>query len=232
MDEPNEKSSWYPAPPPDVIPASSTENVIPNETHTLTNIWHPEGPIRYTSSNIWHSSITNEQKERCRKLRPTGIEVRNLRSDHFLYGERGLFATVKFHRCDIIGEYTGYIVGDNAGGHYCAALEDKDYKDSLGVDAGECGSEMRFINSHLNIEFEANVSMRTVYIDTYPHLVLVCMKDIEIGDEFLLDYGEAYNKAYLTPQPPETPFTTEEIKHVLPFMGGGDSDDEEGPDTV
>lgn len=42
--------------------------------------------------------------------------------------------------------------------------------------------------------------MRTAYVNTYPHILLVCTQDIEPGDELLLDYGEAYNNAYLTPQ--------------------------------
>ena len=79
------------------------------------------------------------------------------------------------------------------------ALEDKTTLDSLGLDAKNCGNELRFINSYLNVDFGPNVTMRTVYINTYPHICIVCMRDIEIGDEFLLDYGEAYNKAYLTP---------------------------------
>ena len=79
------------------------------------------------------------------------------------------------------------------------ALEDKTTLDSLGLDAQDCGNELRFINSYLNVDFGPNVTMRTVYINTYPHICIVCTKDIEIGDEFLLDYGEAYNKAFLTP---------------------------------
>ena len=66
---------------------------------------------------------------------------------------------------------------------------------------------MRFINSYLNIDFGPNVAMKTVYIDTFPHLVIICMKDIDIGEEFLLDYGDAYNQAYLTPKPPVIPYS-------------------------
>jgi SET domain-containing protein len=67
--------------------------------------------------------------------------------------------------------------------------------------------------------------MRTVYIDTYPHLVIVCMRDIDIGEEFLLDYGDAYNQAYLTPKPPPIPYSNDEMRDILPLML--DSDEEE-----
>lgn len=95
---------------------------------------------------------------------------------------------------------------------------------------------MRFINSYLNVDFAPNVTMRTAYMNTYPHILIgknptflyksifmfanekykmlissnpscsflllaVATRDIEPGEEFLLDYGEAYNKAFLLPQP-------------------------------
>ncbi len=102
-----------------------------------------------------------------------GVEVRKLEKDHFLCGEHGLFSTRKFSRFDIIGEYTGMVVGSTVNGHYVAALEDTTH-------------EARFINSHLNISFSANVTMRTAYVNSYPHILLVCTQDIEPGDELLL----------------------------------------------
>ena len=122
--------------------------------------------------------------------------------DHVLHGEYGLFATKRFSKFDIIGEYTGKVVGDDVHGHYVASLEDKEHHASLGLDAGQCGNEMRFINSYLNVAFNANVAMRTVYINTLPHIAIVCTEDILPGDELLLDYGDAYNNAYLIPKPP------------------------------
>jgi hypothetical protein len=32
-------------------------------------------------------------------------------------------------------------------------------------------------------------------------ILLVATRDIEVGEEFLLDYGEAYTKAFLLPKP-------------------------------
>lgn len=42
-----------------------------------------------------------------------------------------------------------------------------------------------------------NVSMRTAYVDMLPKLMLVCTRDVEIGDEFLLNYGDNYSNAYI-----------------------------------
>ncbi len=74
-------------------------------------------------------------------------------------------------------------------GHYVACLEDKAHDDSLGVDGEHMGNEMRFINSYINVSFAANVTLRTAYIGGTPHLLVVCLRDIEPGEELLLDYG-------------------------------------------
>jgi SET domain-containing protein len=130
-----------------------------------------------------------------------GTEVRDLPSNHFLAqnGEQGLFAIKNFKKFDIIGEYVGEVVSREVSGHYVACLEDTDnLLDSLGVDASRSGNETRFINSYLNISFAPNVMMKRCYINSVPHIFIVCIEDIEIGDEILLDYGESYNTMYLT----------------------------------
>ena len=141
--------------------------------------------LNYLVSNNWHL-IPKNIASSSRRQYIHGVEVRKLGKDHFLCGEHGLFATRKFSRFDIIGEYTGMVVGSTVNGHYVAALEDTTHEASLGVDAQKCGNEMRFINSHLNISFSANVTMRTAYVNSYPHILLVCTQDIEPEDELLL----------------------------------------------
>ena len=124
--------------------------------------------------------------------------------------------------CDVIGEYTGRIVGEEVlKGHYLATLEDLPQEQSLGIDAEKVGNEMRFINSYLNIAFSPNVTMRTTYINTYPHLMIVCTRDIDIGEEILLDYGEAYNKEFLQPKSEivtESTLSNEELLEELPTI--------------
>lgn len=162
-------------------------------------IWDA-GEVKYTTQNFWSPKISKEKKEKCRRHIVVGVEVRDLPPTHFLSGEQGLFALEKFAQFDIVGEYTGRVVDDDVSGHYVAALEDKAHEDSLGLDAGNCGNEMRFINSYLNVDFAPNVTMRTVYMNTYPRIVIVAVRDILPGEEILLDYGKAYNEAFLIPK--------------------------------
>jgi len=174
---------------------------------------------------LWAANVSKDRKEASRKRRLPGVEVRNLPLGHFLHGEQGLFAVKKFERFDVLGEYTGRIVGSEVlYGHYLACLEDVPQEKSLGVDAETCGNEIRFINSYLNIAFEPNVTMRTTYINEFPHLVVVCMRDIEIGEEILLDYGEAYNETFLKPKVKSIITDFKDIQRALPKFGL-DSDD-------
>jgi len=71
----------------------------------------------------------------------------------------------------------------------------------------------------MNIAFGPNVTMRTTYIDTYPHLVVVCTRDIDIGEEILLDYGEAYNDIFLKPKVPSTVTSKKDMNKALPKIG-------------
>ena len=220
---------WYPCPPKAEIPL---DNLPALDTAVSQEDFDPfkETNVKKLLTNKWNS-IPKEKKEEARRYKPKGVEVRKLPKDHFLSGQYGLFATEKFSRFDIIGEYVGVVVGDEVNGHYVAALEDKDNNMSLGVNAEKQGNEMRFINSYLNVAFKANVSMRTAYVDTYPHIIIVCTEDIEVGDEILLDYGEAYNKAYLLPKTHlvrECELTMDQVRSALPYLE--DETSEEGLD--
>lgn len=219
-------SSWYPCKPPEEIPLNNI--VVTEDMNSDDQIkdgkpfWETE-KLKFTNVNKWHS-IPREIVASARRTFVKGVEVRRLPKDHVLHGECGLFATQKFSKFDVIGEYTGKVVDNGTHGHYVAALEDKPTNDeSLGLDAEYTGNEMRFINSYLNVAFQANVTMRTVYISSYPHIVIVCMEDLYPGDEILLDYGEAYNNAYLRPQKPipqseaSLNLTSEEMLGSLPY---------------
>ena len=91
---------------------------------------------------------------------------------------------------------------------------------------------MRFINSYIGIDFSPNVTMRTVYMNTYPHLVIVATRDIDIGEELLLDYGEAYNQLYiLKKEEKKTEIVDFSIvKSVLPGMMSDSSSDDDDDD--
>jgi hypothetical protein len=221
---------WYPSAPGPTIPVFhlSSKHIVDDSTDVCLDPF-AETNVKFLPSNNW-VAIPKEKREQVRRHKIKGVEVRRLPKNHFLSGQHGLFATEKFSRFDIIGEYTGKIVADDVNGHYVAALEDKGHDDSLGIDAEFSGNEMRFINSYLNIAFKANVSMRTAYVNTYPHIIIVCTEDIFVGDEILLDYGEAYTQAYLTPKPKIIcggEISMEIIRDALPFLNESSSDEED-----
>jgi hypothetical protein len=177
--------------------------------------------------------INKNKKQACRRTYIHGVEIRLLGEGHILSGQYGLFASKKFNQFEIIGEYVGNIVDDNVSGEYVAALELKDW--SLGVDAGKAGNEIRFINCYMGIKEGPNVMMQRVYIDTYPHIVIVCIKNIEIGEEILLDYGKSYIDEFLTKKDPaalikkpEGPFNLSMFVDELPGYGDDKDSDTEG----
>lgn len=232
-------TAWYPlrsgedgaadTPAPHVIPPPALPKATepPHQPHP---VW---GSKRYLVSNNW-GKVRKEDREAVRRSHIHGVEVRDLPVGHLLYGEQGLFATRKFEPFDIVGEYTGLVVGHSCYGHYVAAL-DHDSDTSLGIDAQECGNELRFINSHLNVAFSANVTLRVAYVRGMPHVLVVCRAAVEPGEELLLDYGAAYNTAYLLP--PADPQAHAMLKCTTSVQsqeqawaslpGGGDDSDEE-----
>jgi hypothetical protein len=70
----------------------------------------------HLTSNIWDRGVPKTRRDECRRNHTHGVEVRNLGQDHFLAGEQGLFATNKFSRFDLVGEYTGRIVNSEVVG--------------------------------------------------------------------------------------------------------------------
>jgi hypothetical protein len=62
--------------------------------------------LLYLTSNKWQS-ISKAVNMASRRNHIHGVEVMKLGKDHILCGEFGLFATKKFTKFDIIGEYTG-----------------------------------------------------------------------------------------------------------------------------
>jgi hypothetical protein len=180
-----------------LLPPAVTAAAEPGP-HKLWKLAGQGGKLKYTDSNIYVGSGVS--KEDTKRSGIPGIEVRDLPAGHLLCGQQGLFATKAFEAFSIVGEYCGVIVPKTAGGHYVASLEDKDFDESVGVNAEFCGNEMRFINHYSGIGECATVKMVTVYIASSPHLVIVCKRDIAVGEEFLLDYGESYTSIYFKPQ--------------------------------
>mmetsp|Transcript_58343 Transcript_58343/g.114658 ORF Transcript_58343/g.114658 Transcript_58343/m.114658 type:complete len:236 (+) Transcript_58343:250-957(+) len=155
------------------------------------------GVTQFMTENLWpkHGAGASMKKKAARRYM-TGVEIRKLADGHPLSGEQGLFATQSFAQCDVIGEYVGVV--RNAGvGEYTACLEDGPHSEVLTLDALSSGNEARFINSCVGIGDEKpNVVMKTAYLETLPRILIIACRNIEIGEELLLDYGEAYTRAY------------------------------------
>mmetsp|Transcript_58862 Transcript_58862/g.101403 ORF Transcript_58862/g.101403 Transcript_58862/m.101403 type:complete len:238 (+) Transcript_58862:248-961(+) len=157
------------------------------------------GVTQFMTENLWpkHGAGASMKKKAARRYM-AGVEIRRLADGHPLPGQQGLFATQNFTQFDVIGEYVGVVLkqGDG-GGEYVACLEDGPHDQVLGLDAGSSGNEARFINSCLGIgDGKPNVVMKTAYVETLPHILIIARRDIEVGEELLLDYGEAYTRAY------------------------------------
>jgi hypothetical protein len=191
---------WYP-PRAEFLPSAEGLTKVEKEVNRPCNDHEifTSGAVRFTPCNVWPKSLPKAHKQNCRRERLHGVEIRDLPRNHLLYGQQGLFATKRWFQFDVIGEYTGEVAPKSASGEYVACLEDKTHADSLGLNAEFVGNESRFINSYLNVEHLPNVAMKTVYIDTYPRIIIIVTKlIIEPGDEILLDYGQAYTDAFFT----------------------------------
>lgn len=121
-----------------------------------------------------------------------GVEIREVKeTNHPAYGQMGLYATTQWQQFQVIGQYTGKIVSQDIGGKYCAAITPYS-KISHNIDAEYVGNELRFINDFRNVSLEPNVQLTTTFIDKMPRVLIVVIKDINEGEEILLDYGEYY----------------------------------------
>jgi hypothetical protein len=124
-----------------------------------------------------------------------GIEVRVLSSSHLLSGQKGVFATKKFEKYDVVGEYTGVIIPNEyiqENNLYAFHLTDE-----IVIDAKDSSNELKYVNSYLNLADEPNLVPSNCYIDGLPRVLYVCSKDIDIGEELLVDYGDGYNEAHI-----------------------------------
>jgi SET domain-containing protein len=135
----------------------------------------------------------------------------------------GLFLQQRLSRGALVGEYTG-VVRDTRTIHYS-----NPYLSSyasvlpyckLTIDALHMGSLMRFINhsSQPNVEWlevfdgEMSVPLRVLssHLPRSYRLAVVATRDIQVGEQLLVDYGPDYWRAASTPPEPlsSTPTST------------------------
>jgi hypothetical protein len=110
---------------------------------------------------------------------------------HPVKGMFGLFATKAFRAGDVVGEYVGEVVtAETMGGTgYTAALGDEN--DALGMDAGRVGNESRFINDFRGCGVQ-NVRLSRSVVRALPAIMIVVIKPVKMGQEFLTNYGRGY----------------------------------------
>lgn len=155
--------------------------------------------VKHITSNTWpRSSYGRKLRKRAARPWMKGVEIRQLRAPHPLAGQLGLFAATPFEQFDIVGEYCGQVYDANDGGEYATYLENRNEKYALGVDAATEGNECRFINHYKGIADEPNSVMKITYVEELPRVMIVCTKDVDVGQEFLLSYSDEYLEEYMS----------------------------------
>jgi len=159
---------------------------------------HLSAKAKYISTDTWpRSRRGRELKKRAARPYMHGVEIRRLEVPHPLSGQVGLFAARNFLQFDILGEYCGEVFDTEGGGEYATYLEDKSNKYALGVDAASEGNECRCINHYTGIAEGPNVIMKIAYVEELPRVMVVCTRDINVGEEFLFKYSDEYVQEYL-----------------------------------
>jgi hypothetical protein len=189
--------------------AISTSNAS-SSTSTSTDIAkddelleaHLSQKANLINSNIWpRGGKGKELRKHAVRSSMYGVEVRILDEPHILAGQTGLFAARPFRQYDFVGEYCGEVVpaGNPQSKFYQADLEEKELF-PLSVNGQRSGSECRAINHYENIADAPSVVFSICYVEEFPRLMIICKKDIAVGEEILLDYGIGYVKDHLQPK--------------------------------
>ena len=105
----------------------------------------------------------------------------------------GLFAEEVIYSGSYVGEYTGIVRKNQR--QYFAPFNNYCYEypvpDEIGrsfvIDATN-GNLTRFINH----SFEPNLKPMHVFYEGFYHLIFIAMRDINVGDQLLFNYGKSY----------------------------------------
>lgn len=137
-----------------------------------------------------HISI---KKRRCRNT-PANIAMhkRTCVGKSDVHG-LGLFAGEKFEKGDLVGVYSGQLIdtrlADVIGRLYDATNRTYIFNvtESLVIDGGLLGSKVKFIN-HTTKGDGDNCVSRLVRVRGDAYVALFCVREVNIGEEFLFDY--------------------------------------------
>ena len=105
----------------------------------------------------------------------------------------GLFSVKRYNKYDIIGEYIGEAVDifnldKDFHSDYFAGFSVDGLK-GIGIDAQNMGNEMRFINHYKGILTKPNVKFVNYLDGIFSKIMVVCICEINIGEELVVDYG-------------------------------------------
>jgi SET domain-containing protein len=123
-----------------------------------------------------------------------GFQVKKIvDKTHPCYNQCGLFSTTKWYSYDIVGEYKGeilsiYDVNRSIPSDYFAGFSIDGFQ-GIGIDAQKYGSEMRFINHYKGISQKPNVKFVDYIDDASTRIMVVCTREINVGEELVVDYG-------------------------------------------
>jgi hypothetical protein len=155
------------------------------------------------TSNIWpRGGKGKELRQRAVRSSIYGVEIRILDAPHILAGQTGLFAARPYRQYDFVGEYCGEVlpaVNPHQSKFYQADIEEKKGF-PLRVDGQRSGNECRAINHYENIAKSPSVIFSICYVEELPRLMIICKRDIAVGEELLLDYGSDYVKDHFQPK--------------------------------
>eukprot|EP00290_Baffinella_frigidus_P045147 CAMPEP_0180301196 /NCGR_PEP_ID=MMETSP0988-20121125/23319_1 /TAXON_ID=697907 /ORGANISM="non described non described, Strain CCMP2293" /LENGTH=235 /DNA_ID=CAMNT_0022281657 /DNA_START=16 /DNA_END=723 /DNA_ORIENTATION=- len=183
----------------------------------------PDDILYLVSNDMSLSSLSAHDKRMVRpgaSSRIPGIEIRKITDPaHPAYGQNGLYATRDFGVGEVLGEYTGFVMPGHMGGEYTTRLWDTDAEPGNphpACNASKGGNEFRFINDFRCVPGDkgSNVRFSACHIQGARSALIVAIKDVAEGEEFLLDYGEQYWSAetlalFQTWKPSDTPAVEE-----------------------
>ena len=105
---------------------------------------------------------------------------------HPCKGERGLFATRRWRPFQVVGEYVGRVGPPDLEGGFVLSLEDDvPQSESLSLDAGTFGNEIRYVNDYRHIGHQ-NVVFQSATIGALPVQLLVVTAEVLTVFVFLL----------------------------------------------
>ncbi|MCX6989678.1 MAG: hypothetical protein NTX49_01225 [Chlamydiae bacterium] len=163
--------------------------------HSFSSELHPE---------LLHALLATDKYEVCPLIEEGSVHpslfIKILPETHLLAGQRGLFTSEKIVKDALLGEYVGdtrlldvaFTPPSNISDYCWVVKMDQFY---LIIEPLLYANELAFVNDYRNIKEAPNVDGKLINHRGRPHFCYVAIRDIEVGEEVLVDYGLGYWKA-------------------------------------